>query len=908
MEALPYCPTVTGEPSIHLRDLAPNLDATCGEYLERYRDSYRASIDNGGSAVQAGQTFARVLDGLLGALFCATDARARELNEARSRLTLVAVGGYGRGLLGLRSDIDILFLCDDPSSRYVQQVAEGLLYPLWDIGVEIGHVVRGIEETLTLAAEDVRTTTTLIDLRTIAGDRTLMSELASGARRHVFSPRLTSFLEALQNDTWARHKRFGDSLHLLEPDVKLGRGGLRDLDVAMWAANARWNAKGLSDFVRYGVLPAHERDPLVAAREFLWQVRSRLHARAGRQQDRLTFSAQEEIAYDMGFTDGITLAVEQFMQTYYRHAAIVAQTSERLVERAQVSRRKRRAPLRKLGGGIAEFAGHITFDNTSAVRERPILALRLYEQVLRAKKPAYGFSRDAVARAAADPEWGARLRADPEAGPLFVRLLTATERSGVQRTSLPAELHDVRLTMAMIPEMEPLLGRVIHDVYHVYTFDVHAVRALDRLRGLARGKRFPNLGLASRVAAETSRKSPLFVAAFLHALGKTEGHGPEDTTAELSVPVVARLGFGAADAAHIVWLLKERHAFYRWATRRDTSDPEVLKEIADNVQSMERLRDLYLLTVAILSTTNPAAMTSWKARILDDLYFALALTLEGGSISGRAASLREDVEVGFVGDDAEGELRAFVRELPDRYVLANDADAIRRHARFVRDAGDFALGLGPGPSDGVSELVLWADDRPGLLAELCAVLAAHHVGVVGAQVYTLGDKALDVLWVRRAREGRPVADGERSRLDQRLRAKLETELNEVVNGGKSSSELLQQIPKVPAWSLKHSPEVPTGVTIDNGASPRHTLVEVFTADRVGVLHTITRTLAEAGLTIDLAKVNTEGERVADVFYVRDHHGEKILDAERLKHIEKELLRALGVLSDKRESNPHRELK
>lgn len=903
MEALPYCSSVTGEPSILLRRLAPDLDTTCGDYLQRYRQEYRDAIERGGSAVKSGQAFSRVLDGLLGALFCATDARARQLESSPSRLALVAVGGYGRGLLGLRSDIDILFLCDDPSSRYVQQVAEGLLYPLWDVGVEIGHAVRGIEETLALAAEDIRTTTTLIDLRMIAGERALMSELASGARRHVFGPRLSSFLSALQSDTRARHKRFGDSLHLLEPDVKLGRGGLRDVDVAMWAANARWNAQGLQDFARRGVLPVHELNPLISAHEFLWQVRSRLHARAGRQQDRLTFSDQEEIAYDMGFCDGITLAVEQFMQAYYRHAGIVAQTSERLLERAQTPRRRKRAPLRTLGGGIAEFAGHITFEQTITLQEDPTLALKLYEQVLRTKKPPYGFSRDAIARAVADPEWAARLRADPEAGPLFVRLLTATGRSGVARTSLAAELHDVRLTTAMIPELEPLVGRVIHDVYHVYTFDVHAVRALDRLRALVRGKRFPHLGLASRAAAEASRKAPLLVAAFLHALGKAEGHGPQDATAELSAPVVERLGFGSADAAHIQWLLKERHTFYRWATRRDTSDPAVLEELAENVESMERLRDLYLLTVAILSTTNPAAMTSWKARVLDDLYFALALTLEGGSISGRAASLRADVEVGFVGDDGETVLRAFVRGLPDRYVLANDADAIRRHARFVRDAGDFALGLGPGPSDGVSELVLWADDRPGLLADVCAVLAANHVGVVGAQVYTLGNKALDVLWVRRAREGRPVADGERSRLDQRLRAKLEMALIELVHGDKSSNELLEQIPKAPAWSLKHSPEIPTGVTIDNGASPRHTLVEVFTRDRVGVLHTITRTLAEAGLTIDLAKVNTEGERVADVFYVLDHQGRKVVDAERLEHIEQELLRALGVLSDKSESAP-----
>ncbi len=342
-------------------------------------------------------------------------------------------------------------------------------------------------------------------------------------------------------------------------------------------------------------------------------------------------------------------------------------------------------------------------------------------------------------------------------------------------------------------------------------------------------------------------------------------------------------------------------------------------------------------------------MTSWKARILDDLYFALMAQLDGTGISGRAAALRDDVAVGFVGDDGEDAMCAFVDGLPDRYVLANDADAIRRHARTVRDAGDFALGLGPGPSEGVSELVLWTQDRPGLLAEVCGVLAAHQVGVVGAQVYTVGTKAFDVFWARRAQEGRPLLDGERSRLDQNLRRRIEGDLQALWAGTLSPEALQAKIPRRPSWAQRHSPQVPTvvrthlrsaagkfalpvremvrarggssgavdgeearrairadsaGSTMEGAdAGPSHVeegtpalaVVDVFTRDRVGVLQTIARTIHAEGFNIELAKINTEGERVLDVFYVRCQEGNP--SPERVARLEAALLDALTRAND-----------
>lgn len=837
------------------------------------------------------QRFARVLDGLLGALYCAADAAAGP--RGAGRLALVAVGGYGRGVVGLHSDVDVLFLCDDPGDERVRRVAEGLLYPLWDLGVDLGHVVRGVEETLALAREDIRTATTLLDLRRVAGDASIVVDLQRGAQKQVFDPHLDDFLDMLERDTEERHERFGDSLYLLEPEVKLGRGGLRDLDVAEWAARARWGVRSGDPFVRTGALLRREADELENAREFLWRVRNYLHLRAGRPQDRLTFADQEEIAVELGFVDGVVLAVEQFMQAYYRHARTVAQTAERMLDRARPPRRKGRATQHDLGDGTALFDGRVTFVDSERLREEPALALRLYRQVLAQQRPPYPFARDVVARAAVHDEWRARLRNSEEAQRLFLELLCTTRSAPVRRGSLLDELHEVGLTVAMVPELEPLTGRVHHDVYHVYTVDVHLVRAVDRLRELFSGRMARELPLASRLAAEAPRRRPLFVATFLHALGKVHGRDRPDRGAAMARPIAERLGLSPLDVDHVAWLVAEQSSFYHWATRRDTSDPAVLAELAQRVESTDRLRDLYLLTVAILSTTNPTALTAWKARMLEDLYVGLLATLEGESVSsaGRAGQVREEVRIGFVGDKDRAALEEFLERVPERYLLANPVDVIRRHARIYRDAGDqLTLSLGPGPTEELMELVVMTADRPGLLADIAAALAANRIGVIDAQIYTLGERAFDVFQVRReARTGRGGSEPSAPLDDAALR-RLEADLRARLAGTVSVQELLDRAPEGPAWAVRRSPEVPTEVAVDNEASPRFTVVDVFTRDRVGVLQVIAQTLHEQGLTIALSKVNTEGERVADVFYVQDAEGGKVRDPERLRALQ-EVLRA-----------------
>jgi [protein-PII] uridylyltransferase len=790
--------------------------------------------------------------------------------------------------LGLNSDVDVVFLCDDSDDPFVAALAEGLLYPLWDLGVDIGHAVRSIDEMLTLAREDIRTTTTLIDFRRVAGSGALLDELERGAREQVFEPHLVDFLGALEQDTGTRHRRFGGSLYLLEPDVKQGRGGLRDLDVAEWAARARWGARDEQDYVRTGALLAREVRELEDAREMLWSVRNLLHLRAGRQQDRLTFGDQEDIAQELGFVDGVTLGVEQFMQAYYRHARIVALTAERMLERARPRDRTRATTFRKLAHGIILADGTITLENPQRLEADPALAFRFYRQALRhQKRPNYS-ALDAIARIAPDKRWRLRLQSSEEATQLFLELLNNVDESSFRSASTIAELHEVGLVSAMIPEFEPLVGRVYHDVFHVYTADIHAIKALEHLQELTRGDA-QRRSLSARLAVEAPRRLPLFLAVLLHSLGRTRGRNQEEAGGRFAESVALRLGLTALDSQHVGWLVREQRSLYRWATQRDIHDPQGLNEIVKLVETPERLRDLFLCTVAIISTVNPKAMTSWKARGLEDLYLATLAQLESGSVpaqtENRVLEVKLQAVVGFAGDAGQEDLQSFIDEMPDRYFLANPVDVVRRHARISRDRLDglATVRVGPGPSEDVEEVVVVSDDRSGLLADLTAVFAAHDLSILTAQLYTRrrksGDEVFDVFWVK---------IGDNTPLPARLAEALREDIVHRLTNRVSAQDLIARQSTPPPWSIRPGPDVATHISVDNNASARYTVVDVFTRDRAGLLHEIARTLHELDLTIALSKVNTEGQSVADVFYVSDEDGKKIHDPERMKHLQRVL--------------------
>lgn len=871
---------------------APNLPAELAHYFQRHRQNVeqmvRGPIHDAG--LIAGQARARAFDGMLSTLFLA----ARSIVEVRGthlHASLSAVGSYGRGAVALHSDIDLRVLFDGDRD-VARSLAEEILYPLWDIRIAVGHQVVALDELMALAREDPPTATTLLDWRHLSGDAFVVNDLTRRAFDQVFSESgVASFAEALERDTAERHDRFGATIYRLEPDIKLGAGGMRDLDVALWAARARWRVARIEDLVRVGVLVPREVADVVAAREHLWRVRNQLHLDAGRRSDRLSFDQQERIAPLLGFGEGRTGA-EAFMSAHYQHARAVIHAREVIVGRAAERPRSRRPVETDLGRGLKLFDGHLVFADASAIVSDPALALRAYEEAVRYDVPIHASSRETLRRALLLPSFRATIHASPVARQRFLALCCSVRETRLRHESVLGDMHDLGLLTAMIPEFEPVVGRVHHDVYHVLTVDVHSIAAVDRLRHLARGSSALDSPVLCRLAAEMVRPHVLFLAVLLHDVGKAIGGKDHSARgAPIAFDVARRLGLSEDDAAEVSHLVLHHLALYHAATRRDLEDPAVISDIAQIVHGPEGLRELFLLTWVDVSTTSPDAMTSWKAAMLEQLYHAVDAHLGRRDVQSAVSSVRSRVNALAASLDDVPHARAFVESMPDRYVLATPLERIREHARIVavRPRGETVVSVCDAGQGASAEVCVVTDDRPGLLAAIAASLAANRLSVLQSQVFSRvrSDglvEALDLFVVRGPGQGTLVES-------RRAAAKMEKDLRAILGGSLSADDIV--LPRMMAHLAERpTPAVENRVVVDNRASARLSVVEVFTRDRPGLLYVLASTFRDLGLSIELAKINTEGTRVADVFYVCEPDGAKIRTDARADEVRASIAAAL----------------
>lgn len=883
-------------------------DAFTRLHLATHVAPLHAAAWRGEGGIAPARALADAHDALLRARF---DETARH-TPTPSRVALVALGGYGRGALAPGSDLDLVLLSDDDPLA-LQGFAEHLLHPLWDARVSLGHAVRSVEELAELARDDLRTATSVLDARPLAGDLTF----ARAALDHLRAAALgdvDGFLARLGDEMAARHARYGGSVYLLEPEVKHTRGGLRDLDLARWALAARWGAQGFDDAARRHILGDDERARFEAATEFVWRLRGALHRRPGHRADRLTFDEQEECAARLGLVDparraspetrdaSVVEGASALMSRWYRHARDVATLVEQVLDLARAPRTARgEGPrLEDVAPEVARVGDQLCLTQRDSLRRDPGAALRLLEEALARGLALAPSSRAAVLAASRDPRWCEALRADPRTGPAFLRLLThsaaASLRAPGQRAvssaaenpaSVLAVVHDLGLLLAVIPEFEAVTARVQHDVYHVYTVDVHSVAAVDHLHALARGEHADALPLATARLADLDRRDLLCLATLLHDVGKAHGRHHARAGALMAGPIARRLGLGDDDADAVAWLVQEHLTLYHVATRRDLGDPDTAARVGDLARDPWRLDALYLLTVADLSTTSPTAMTAWKARVLEELYARVAEALRGRPEGdpGRVEALVSQA----ISDAPEAEragLEGYLRRMPGRYLRASSPAQLRRHARRLGGIapGERAVCVEslPGDASGaLLEVLVAAPDRPGLLSLVAATLHAHRLDVHHAEIHTRDGAAVDV-FTARAPVGRPVDPGA---LERSLRGTLDG----LLDGALNPDALVRR--EGAGWS-RPEPPVAQKVRAHAGESAAATVLEVFGRDRPGLLYAITRALHDAGVVIHLAKVNTEGRRVADVFYVTERDGAK-LDEARCALVREVILGALG---------------
>jgi [protein-PII] uridylyltransferase len=881
-----------------LLDEKPAAPVIPKDLLPLARGLLDGPLDPGHWGLQPARQRAGLLDDLLRDLFVRS--------TPPSRAVLAAVGSYGRRTLALGSDVDLRILTDDRDEG--ARLADALLYPLWDARIQVGHQVVTREEILDLAASDLPTATSLLDWRFLAGDEETSRDLLRDARRLLLDPpgveRLTGWLE---EESRARHERFGGSVYLLEPDVKSGEGGLRDLDILGWLSLARSGLPAAEALAQEALAAPAEIRQLHEAQELLARVRNLLHAAARRRQDRLTFEHQEALAPRLGYEEQaramlgsrgsdqelcLAVAVEAFMSDYYRHAQVIARVLERLLRRGRPRPAIQGAFVPEPSPWLHPGDGHLEIPEELDLRRHPWAALRVYHEATRLGLPVGTRSRERIAQATHDEEFTALLRSSPESARIFLDLCVNAAETPQLGRSVMSELREVGLLVAMIPEFAPVVGRVHHDVYHVYTVDVHSVAALDRLKELVRGDLAASYPLACRLAAEEIQPEVLHLATLLHDVGKAlGGHDHASRGAAMSLAIARRLGLPEERCERVAHLVQMHLVLYHTATKRDLDDPASLDELLPALRGRENLRELYLLTVADISTTSPTALTAWKAKLLEDLYRAADARLLGlGQDDDLTLRRSREAALALAGPPAFA--RSFLASMPPRYLLGTPPEAVAAHIQLAAGASEsgLACGLRPSPVEGLAELCVVTFDRPGLLAAITAAIAACRLEIHGAQIlsHPLDDgreQAVDLFWVR-------CASPEQI---PRLQSLLDAQLDAFVRGRTPLESFLTPGHASPRLA-RHTPAISTEVFIDDRSSPSASIVEVVTRDRPGVLCALALAFHRLDLSVSLARINTEGTRVADVFYVTNNSGSKIELLPRKDEIKERITDILSALA------------
>ncbi len=848
----------------------------------------------GETGISYGLARSFLVDQLLRVLYDFTLRRLVRLANpsAAERLALVATGGYGRRELAPFSALDLLFLLPYKITPSGEQAVETILYFLWDLGFKVGHATRSVEECIRHARSDWTIRTNLLETRFIWGDAALFEDLQRRYAGEVQGEDPIGFVEAKLAERDDRHRRIGDSRYVLEPNIKDGKGGLRDLQTLYWIAKYLYRVEDVAALVEQGVLTRSEVAGFEKARLFLLTLRCHLHAVAGRAEDRLTFDLQPEVGRRMGYTDHAgTRGVERVMKHYFLFAKEVGDLTRIFCAALEGAQRRRPrflggyAWLRRTLDGYAVEGGRLGAPDPAIFAAEPIRILALFRLAQRHKLDIHPAALQAVTR---HLRLVKSLIPDPEANRLFLEMLTAPEDP---ETTL-RRLNEAGVYGRFIPDFGRVVAQMQSDMYHSYTVDEHTIRAIGMLSRIESGALVEELPVASAVVHKVLSRRVLYLAVLLHDIAKGRGGDHSELGAEAALRLCPRLGLELEESETVAWLVRHHLLMSNTAFKRDIDDPSTIDAFAAAVQSIERLRLLLVLTAADIRAVGPKTWNGWKATLLRELYYRTEERLSGGLITeGREARVKAAQEAArrLLPDWGAEAFAAHAARAPASYWLGFPPEAQARHARLVREAEASAAPLliesRVDPARWVSEITILATDQPGLFARLAGALALSGADIVDARIFTLANGlALDTFTIQTA-EGGPFDRPDRL-------AKLAANVERVLAGGERPEQVLRRLPaRLPSRTRAMS--VVARVLIDNKASATHTVIEVTGRDRPGFLYQVTRALTAQQLQISTAKISTFGVSAVDVFYVKDQFGLKIDKEARLSQIREALLAALA---------------
>jgi [protein-PII] uridylyltransferase len=782
-------------------------------------------------------------------------------------LALVATGGYGRRELAPRSDIDLLALLPAKRDPKAEAVAEALHRALWDAGLEAGYAARTLEQGVQLAREEHTIRTALLDGRLVAGDAALFKEFERATITELEQRKVEEFIAEKLAELTARRARFGGSIWLLEPHLKQGKGGLRDLQAALWIARVRHKVAGLGEAGERGLLPAREVTATRAARDLIFRLRNELHYSTGRRDDRLTFDNQRKLEHELGYKDEPQqLGVEKLMRETYIALQEIARASDALIDRCALEDAPKNQPRRvqkaqPIDNAFKLWAGRVTVNDREVFARRPADMVRLYQVAEAHRAPVYSYARDLLVQELQRLD----LSNDREAHFEFWQLLV---REGSDGSAL-IPLHELGVIGSLFPEVRRLRARAQHSLYHVYTVDTHTVFALSRMVRLRAGALSEEEPELTRVARAQERPLVLMLGLLFHDLGKGEGSDHSKRGALLVQAYAQRIGLDPADAHDVEWLVLAHLRMSLIAQRRDLEDVQLIESFAREVETIDRLEMLYLLTYVDMASVSPENWTRWKAHLLRTLFektrAALLAETAGAPLQQQSLEARRErlaVSLAPLAGEQANLVREFARTLPARYLgIARPEDAVR-HLKLwaVARRTGFAGELHRSPS-GEAGLTLVATDRPGLLALFTAALAANGFDILGADVSSLeGDMALDTFVVREPGGAAPSQGRwEMARAD----------LLKLLSGAEDPHKLVQKRLRRASWASSAAPAVETRLRMDDVGSLEMTILDVVAQDRPGLLHAIADALHRANVSIEVARIATEGNRATDAFYLRD---------------------------------------
>jgi [protein-PII] uridylyltransferase len=822
--------------------------------------------------------------------------RAQNPSEAE-RMAIIGTGGYGRGVLAPGSDIDLLFLLPYKQTAWGESVAEAILYCLWDMGLKVGHATRSITECIRQAKADMTVRTAVLEARYLLGDRKLYDDLVARFDKEIVQGTAADFVAAKLTEREERHRRAGQSRYLVEPNVKDGKGGLRDLHTLYWIAKYVYRVREREQLIDRGVYDPREYRRFRRCGDFLWAVRCHMHFLAGRAEERLSFDIQREIAVRLGYTEHPGLRdVERFMKHYFLVAKDVGDLTAILCAKLENSQAKPmpvlsrmmarlrprpRSTLAESDDFLVDY-NRINVVDESVFQRDPRNLLRIFHL---AQKYNLAFHPDAMHLATRSLKLiDAPLREDPEANRLFLEILTSKNDA----ETVLRRMNEAGVLGRFVPAFGRIVAMMQFNMYHHYTVDEHLLRCIGVLSDIEAG-RSEDAKFASELMAtiQPRHRDLLYVALFLHdiAKGRVEDHSVVGSA--IARTFCPRLGFSPAETETVAWLIEVHLLMSSLAQSRDLSDRITIENFSAVMQSVERMKLLAILTTADIKAVGPGVWNGWKAQLIRTLYYETEPVLTGGFSEVNRAQRVAQAQAEFraeIKDWSAQECDAYVGLHYPAYWLKVDPPHQIAHALFLRSVAQTGKSLATSvvfpAARGVTELTILAPDHPWLLSIIAGACAVAGANIVDAQIFTTTDgRALDTIAVSR--------EFERDEDEARRAARITDTIEKALRGDVRLPEVMARHTggkgRLRAFALE--PEV----TVNNNWSNRHTMVEVSGLDRPGLLFELTSRISKLNLNIASAHVATFGERVVDVFYVTDLFGAKITSATRQAAIRRALI-------------------